>query len=238
MFFCFLEHADLMTCSRARVFSTWTDEEPGYTSKDAWPAAHMVLQIHAFCCWSGLFDRWRPSSHTCSFDPYTPSKQCWPDREFLCKSNLNFVWFSTPSTWQLWCRWLRGAAVRKTMPHKTLMTHPAMFEIFCLGRPCPTGKQKERRWQRMLGEQHCIGSCFFNTLSLRAFPGHVAISGLGSRQQPKKKNTTVEMESRCWGRTMMVEKAEGGRIEMVKVGTGLWENRWECARAVNVRSQL
>lgn len=50
MFFCFLEHADLMTCSRARVFSTWTDEEPGYTSKDAWPAAHMVLQIHAFCC--------------------------------------------------------------------------------------------------------------------------------------------------------------------------------------------
>lgn len=68
--------------------------------------------------------------------------------------------------------------------------------------------------------------------------GHVAISGLGSRQQPKKKNTTVEMESRCWGRTMMVEKAEGGRIEMVKVGTGLWENRSECARAVNVRSQL
>jgi len=46
------------------------------------------------------------------------------------------------------------------------------------------------------------------------------------------------MESRCWGRTMMVEKAEGGRIEMVKVGTGLWENRSECARAVNVRSQL
>lgn len=109
--------------------------------------------------------------------------------------------------------------------------------IFCLGRPCPTGEQK-RRWQRMLGEQHCIGGCFFNVLSLRAFPGHVAISGLGSRQQPKKKNTTVEMESRCWGRTMMVGEAEGDRIEMVKVGTGLRENRWECARAVNVHSQL
>ena len=52
---------------------------------------------------------------------------------------------------------------------------------------------------------------FFNVLSLRAFPGHVAISGLGSRQQPKKKNTTVEMESRCWGRTMMVGEVEGDR---------------------------
>ena len=168
MFFCFLEHADLMTCSRARVFSTWTDEEPGYTSKDAWPAAHMVLQIHAFCCWSGLFDRWRPSSHTCSFDPYTPSKQCWPDREFLCKSNLNFVWFSTPSTCDNFDADGCGSCGSKNNPSQDPHDPPGYVRDILFGAPLPDWETKREKMATYAGRatlhwavfQYFVTACF------------------------------------------------------------------------------
>ena len=114
---------------------------------------------------------------------------------------------------------------------------PGYVRDILFGAPLPDWETKREKMATYAGRATLHWELFFQYFVTACFPGHVAISGLG-RQQPKKKNTTVEMESRCWGRTMMVEKAEGGRIEMVKVGTGLWENRWECVRAVNVRSQL
>ena len=69
---------------------------------------------------------------------------------------------------------------------------PGYVRDILFGAPPARLGNKKREDGNVCWESNiALGAVFFNTLSLRAFPGHVAISGLGSRQQPKKKNTTV-----------------------------------------------